>query len=47
MHEGRIGLKSGEGFYDHRGIDVDAYRKDVLARVLGLLRHAGLQHPPK
>lgn len=47
MHEGRIGLKAGEGFYDYRGIDVDAYRKDVLARVLGMLRQAGLQHAPK
>jgi 3-hydroxybutyryl-CoA dehydrogenase len=35
MHEGRIGLKSGEGFYDYRGRDVAAYRKDALARVLG------------
>ena len=47
MHEGRIGLKSGEGFYDYRGRDVAAYRKDALARVLGVLRHAGLYRPPR
>jgi 3-hydroxybutyryl-CoA dehydrogenase len=47
MHEGRIGLKSGEGFYDYRNRDVAAYRKDALARVLGMLRHAGLYRPPR
>ena len=47
MHEGRIGLKSGEGFYDYRGRDLAAYRKDVLGRVLGMLRHAGLYRPPR
>ena len=30
MDEGRLGLKSGEGFYDYRGRDVAAYRRDVL-----------------
>ena len=47
MHEGRIGLKTGEGFYDYRGRDVTAYRKDVLARTLGMLKHAGLYRPPR
>jgi 3-hydroxybutyryl-CoA dehydrogenase len=46
MAEGRNGLKSGQGFYDYRGIDVDAYRLDVLQRTLGMLRHAGLYKPP-
>ena len=46
MAEGRIGLKSGQGFYDYRGRDVDAYRRDVLSRTLGMLRHAGLCKPP-
>jgi 3-hydroxybutyryl-CoA dehydrogenase len=46
MLEGRNGLKSGQGFYDYRGIDVDAYRLDVLQRTLGMLRHAGLYKPP-
>jgi 3-hydroxybutyryl-CoA dehydrogenase len=47
MHEGRIGLKAGEGFYDYRSRDVAAYRKDVLARTLGMLKHAGLHRPPR
>jgi 3-hydroxybutyryl-CoA dehydrogenase len=46
MEEGRLGLKSGSGFYDYGGRDVDAYRRDVLARTLGMLRHAGLWRPP-
>lgn len=44
--EGRLGLKSGSGFYDYEGRDVAAYRRDVLARTLGMLRHAGLWQPP-
>ena len=47
MLDGRIGLKSGQGFYDYRGRDLKAYRKDVLARTLGMLRYAGLQKPPR
>jgi 3-hydroxybutyryl-CoA dehydrogenase len=47
MREGRNGLRSGEGFYDYRGRDVAAYRKDVLSRTLAMLRHAGLQRPPR
>ncbi|GAA4349954.1 3-hydroxybutyryl-CoA dehydrogenase [Variovorax defluvii] len=46
MAEGRLGLKSGSGFYDYDGRDVGAYRRDVLARTLGMLRHAGLWRPP-
>ncbi|MEO7336559.1 MAG: 3-hydroxybutyryl-CoA dehydrogenase [Caldimonas sp.] len=40
--EGRLGLKSGSGFYDYAGRDLAAYRRDVLARTLGMLDHAGL-----
>ena len=47
MDEGNIGLKSGQGFYDYRDRDSKAYRKDVLQRTLGMLRHAGLQRPPR
>ena len=46
MEEGRLGLKTGSGFYDYAGRDVAAYRLDVLSRVLGQLRQAGLWHPP-
>ena len=42
MHEGRIGLKSGEGFFDYRGTDTAAYRADVLKRQVELLKHLGL-----
>jgi 3-hydroxybutyryl-CoA dehydrogenase len=45
MQEGKLGLKSGSGFYDYAGRDVPAYRRDVLARTLGMLRHAGLWRP--
>ncbi len=46
IEQGRLGLKSGSGFYDYSGRDVQAYRRDVLSRTLGLLRHAGLWRPP-
>jgi len=47
MREGNIGLKSGQGFYDYRKRDLPAYRKDVLSRTLGALKHAGLFRPPR
>ena len=46
MQEGRIGLKSGEGFFDYRDVDTAAYREDVLKRQVGLLRHLGLVPAP-
>lgn len=46
VEEGRLGLKSGSGFYDYEGRDVAAYRRDVLSRTLGMLKHAGLWQPP-
>jgi 3-hydroxybutyryl-CoA dehydrogenase len=45
MEQGHLGLKSGSGFYDYAGRDVRAYRRDVLQRTLGMLRHAGLFRP--
>jgi 3-hydroxybutyryl-CoA dehydrogenase len=43
--DGQLGLKSGRGFYDYRARDIPAYRRDVLSRTLGMLKHAGLWHP--
>ncbi|WP_431512000.1 3-hydroxybutyryl-CoA dehydrogenase [Variovorax sp. DAIF25] len=45
VEEGRLGLKSGSGFYAYEGTDTAAYRRDVLSRTLGMLRHAGLWRP--
>ncbi len=43
--QGHLGLKTGSGFYDYTGRDLTAYRQDVLARTLALLRHAQLWRP--
>jgi len=44
MHEGRNGLRSADGFRSYEGVDLEAYRRDVLARALAMLRHIGLDH---
>ncbi len=46
MHEGRLGLKTGSGFFDYSTIDEPAYRKEALGRILAMLRHQGLVRPP-
>lgn len=46
MAEGRLGLKSGQGFYDYRGRDAVAYRRDVLGRTLAQVKGAGLWRAP-
>ncbi len=46
IEQGKLGLKTGSGFYDYSARDVPAYRRDVLSRTLGMLRHAGLWRPP-
>lgn len=46
MQEGRIGLKAQSGFYDYTGLDVAAYRKDVISRTLALLEHHRLRVRP-
>lgn len=45
MADGHLGLKSGQGFYDYLDRDVPAYRRDVLQRTLGMLRHSGMYRP--
>ena len=44
--QGRLGLKTGSGFYNYEGRDIAAYRRDVLSRTLGMLKHAGLWRAP-
>jgi 3-hydroxybutyryl-CoA dehydrogenase len=46
MREGRIGLRSGAGFLDYSGLDVDAYREQRLAALVDMLRHFKLARPP-
>lgn len=46
MHEGRNGLRSASGFLSYEGKDLDAYRRDVLERTVGMLRHFGLLQSP-
>jgi 3-hydroxybutyryl-CoA dehydrogenase len=46
MREGRIGLRTGAGFLDYSGLEVDAYREQRLATLVDLLRHFGLARPP-
>jgi 3-hydroxybutyryl-CoA dehydrogenase len=46
MRDGRIGLRTGAGFLDYSGLDVDAYREQRLAELVKLLRHFGLARPP-
>ena len=46
MRDGRIGLRTGAGFLDYSGLDVDAYREQRLAAMVDMLRHFGLARPP-
>jgi 3-hydroxybutyryl-CoA dehydrogenase len=46
MHEGRNGLRDGEGFYDWRNEDVAAYREKRLGDFKRMLSHAGLLPRP-
>jgi 3-hydroxybutyryl-CoA dehydrogenase len=46
MQEGRIGMRTGAGFLDYSGMDIDAFREQRLAALVELLRHFGLARPP-
>ncbi len=46
MKEGRIGLRTGAGFLDYSGLDIDTYREQRLKAMVDLLRHFGLARPP-
>jgi 3-hydroxybutyryl-CoA dehydrogenase len=46
MRDGRIGMRTGAGFLDYSGLDLDAYREQRLAAMVELLRHFGLARPP-
>jgi 3-hydroxybutyryl-CoA dehydrogenase len=46
MRDGRIGLRTGAGFLDYSGMDVDTYREKRLAALVDMLRHFGLARPP-
>jgi 3-hydroxybutyryl-CoA dehydrogenase len=45
MREGRNGVRDGEGFYDYRAMDVDAYRAGRLERLVKLMQHLDLLPP--
>ena len=47
MEEGRIGLRTGQGFLDYEGMDVPAYRLERLTAFVGMLRHMGMLRPPQ
>jgi 3-hydroxybutyryl-CoA dehydrogenase len=46
MTEGRIGLRTGQGFLDYAGMDVDAYREGRLKELAEQLKKMGLARPP-
>jgi 3-hydroxybutyryl-CoA dehydrogenase len=46
MREGRIGLKTGVGFLDYAGRDLDAYRTERLKALVAMLAHMGLVRAP-
>jgi 3-hydroxybutyryl-CoA dehydrogenase len=39
MAQGRVGLRTGEGFLNYDNLDVDAYKQNKLAAFVAMLRH--------
>jgi 3-hydroxybutyryl-CoA dehydrogenase len=46
MREGNIGLKTGRGFLDYKGLDIEFYRRQRLEALVGILRFLGHTGPP-
>lgn len=46
MQEGRIGLKTGQGFLNYENLDLDAYRRERLKAFAQMLGQLGLVKPP-
>jgi 3-hydroxybutyryl-CoA dehydrogenase len=46
MRDGRIGMRTGSGFLDYTGLDIDGYREQRLAAMVDMLRHFGLARRP-
>lgn len=46
MDQGHIGLRTGKGFFDYAGRDVDAYRRERLGAFLSAVKSAGLWQQP-
>jgi 3-hydroxybutyryl-CoA dehydrogenase len=46
MREGRIGMKTGQGFMNYEGVDQAAYREQRLAAFASALRAMGLAREP-
>lgn len=46
MENGKLGMRSGEGFYNFNDKDVGQYRAETLAKLVELLRHVGAARAP-
>ena len=46
MEQGRIGLRTGQGFMDYSGMDLESYRRRRLGALVERLRAEGLAKPP-
>lgn len=46
MAEGRLGMRTGQGFYDYRSRDIDAFRREKLGAFVQMLQRQGLLRPP-